>query len=208
MVKTDDKKERLIVWDLETTGFNAPECKILEIGAYVIEDGKVISEHSWMLNHGIEIPENITEITGITAEIIAAEGRDPIECLTEFHALMLTAEKNLTHNGIRFDIPFLTKSLLAHFPEGMDHEDFRKKLENGALDTAAIYKAGKMKKKKADNDSFFKFATAIMNTPVKGLKYSVGVCCDELQIDRSNLVQHRAMADAFLTYEIYKKMTA
>ena len=49
----------LIIWDLETSGFVAPECKILEIGCFVVTGDQVEQKH-WVLNNGIEIPEQIT----------------------------------------------------------------------------------------------------------------------------------------------------
>ena len=104
-----EKEIDLIVWDLETTGFVAPECKILEIGCFIVRGEEVEQKH-WVLNNNVEIPEKIVEITGITQAIIDAEGRDPKECLLEFLPLFKACKKNITHNGVRFDIPFLIET--------------------------------------------------------------------------------------------------
>ena len=91
-----------IVWDLETTGFVAPQCRILEIGCFIINNNEIERKH-WVLDNKVKIPEHIIEITGITQDIIDAEGRDPEECLLEFLPYFKRCKKNITHNGIRFD---------------------------------------------------------------------------------------------------------
>ena len=35
-----------------------------------VVDGAITEQKSWILNHGIEIPLEITQLTGITPEII------------------------------------------------------------------------------------------------------------------------------------------
>ena len=56
---------KYIVWDLETTGFVAPESKILEIGCHICYEDGSIEDKNWLLNNNVEIPEKITEITSI-----------------------------------------------------------------------------------------------------------------------------------------------
>ena len=102
-----------LVWDLETSGLEKESCKILEIGCATVHDGQIVERKSWVLNHGIEIPANITEITGITNELIAAEGKDPKQAMTEFLDILLSNQEgaHLTHNGIRFDIEWFAKGV-------------------------------------------------------------------------------------------------
>lgn len=203
--------KNLIVWDLETSGFvEDPLARILEIGAMVIRDGEIVSRHSWLLNHGIEIPAKITEITGITKELIDAEGKDPYTSLKEFTALFIPNQSNLTHNGIRFDLPFLEKELL-HFTGNDPEKKFDVKkmilhLSNAALDTAAEYKGRKLKMVQSDEEDFLDYARRVLDTRVYGLKYSIATCCDDLKIDRTNITQHRALGDVELTYKIYQKL--
>lgn len=201
----------LIVWDLETSGFvEDPLARILEIGAMVVRDGEIVSRHSWLLNHGIEIPAKITEITGITKELIDAEGKDPYTCLKEFTALFIPNHTNLTHNGIRFDLPFLQKELTTIAGEDELKASFAKSiveiLTNAALDTAAEYKGRKLKMVQSDGENFKDYARRVLDTKVFGLKYSIASCCDDLGIDRTNITQHRALGDVELTYRIYQKL--
>ncbi|MCP6727346.1 MAG: 3'-5' exonuclease [Patescibacteria group bacterium] len=193
-----------IVWDLETTGFVAPECRILEIGCFVVNGDEIERKH-WVLDNKVEIPEKITEITGITQEIIDAEGRDPEECLLEFLPYFKRCKQNVTHNGIRFDIPFMVnyaEDVLGWTPK--QKAQATELLNSTAYDTASKYKADKLNLSQDADESFLHFSNRIMSMRVYGLKFNVGIACDELGIDRSKVVQHRAMADVELTHEIYK----
>ena len=200
----DIKDIDYIVWDLETTGFVAPQCRILEIGCFIVRGGEIERKH-WVLDNKVEIPEKIIEITGITQEIIDAEGREPEECLMEFLPYFKLCKQNVTHNGIRFDIPFIVN--YAQDVLGWSEKQKAKATEllnSTAYDTASKYKADKLNLSQDTDESFLHFSNRIMSMRVYGLKFNVGIACDELGIDRSNIVQHRAMADVELTHEIYK----
>lgn len=203
--------KNLIVWDLETSGFvEDPLARILEIGAMVVREGQIVSRHSWLLNHGIEIPAKITEITGITKELIDAEGKDPAESVKEFLSLFLDCTTNLTHNGIRFDLPFLEKELLNIAGDDLEKISYGKQmveiLTKSARDTAAEYKGRKLKMVQSDEEEFLDYAKRVLDTRVFGLKYNVATCCEDLGIDRTGIQQHRALADVELTYKIYQKL--
>ncbi len=216
-------ENHLIVWDLETTGFvENPDACIIEIGAMVFDTHAdavsgtpwtLVSEHSWVLNHHIDIPEKITEITGITREIIEAEGREAIICLREFTDLLVAVIRgggtHLTHNGFRFDIPFLVKQHAAFQVMDLEYQrEFRTMLESSGVDSAVIYKALKIQMPRRENESFKDWADRVMAVRAFGVKYNVGICCDELGISREGVTQHRANADVYLTSEIYKKLRA
>lgn len=192
-----------IVWDLETTGFVAPECKILEIGCFIVRAGEVERKH-WVLNNKIEIPANIVEITGITQAIIDEEGREPIECLQEFLPLFKRCKENITHNGVRFDIPFLTEyaaDLLKFEPK--QKAAVVKLLRSTCFDTAVHFKAKKLGMGQRPDEPFVQFADRVMMVRAFGVKYSLGLCVQEMEI-KTDLIQHRAMADVELTHELYK----
>lgn len=198
-----------IVWDLETNGFKAPENKILEIGLFKIENGVVVDTKRWVLNYGIEISAEITAINGMTKEIIDAEGRDPKVCLEEFLQYVRESKANLTHNGVRFDIPFLVDSVLGTLGETWTIErieKLRSHLESTALDTAVFVKGGKLGMSRLWNESFKQYADRVMNTIARGVKYNVGICCQELGIDMSKATQHRALGDVEFTNEIFKAL--
>ena len=198
-----------LVWDLETSGLEKEACKILEIGCATVHDGQIVERKSWVLNHGIEIPANITEITGITAELIAAEGKDPKQAMTEFLDILLSNQDgaHLTHNGMRFDIEWLAYHVAKTFGWTVgQHKEFLEQLYRNAIDTAVFVKAGKLDMPRRWNETFKDWADRVMNTFAKGVKYNVAICCEELGVDRAGITQHRALGDVELTHEIYKKL--
>lgn len=199
----------VLVWDLETTGFVAPAAKVIEIGALAIKDGVVLEEHHYVLDNACEIPEKITEITGITAEIIAADGKDPKECLSTFLPLFRRAKVNVTHNGVRFDIPFLTAyaaDLFGYTPE-QEHAMLTL-LRTTAFDTAVHFKASQLGMYKHPAEQFAYFADRVMNVRAKGVFFNLAGCIDEIGFDRSSIVTHRALGDVQLTHELYKHITS
>ena len=66
-----DPNGSFVVFDIETTGLSPKECKITEIGAIKIEHGEITDKFSQLINPGVLIPPNITDLTGITDEMVA-----------------------------------------------------------------------------------------------------------------------------------------
>jgi DNA polymerase-3 subunit alpha (Gram-positive type) len=60
-----------VVFDLETTGAKAPPCRITEVGAYRVRNGEVTEEFQTLVNPETPIPWFITNLTGITDEMVA-----------------------------------------------------------------------------------------------------------------------------------------
>ena len=63
--------EEMIVFDIETTGLDLRRCKITEIGAVRVQNGKVIDRFNTFVDPGTPIPEEIVRLTGITDEMVA-----------------------------------------------------------------------------------------------------------------------------------------
>jgi len=202
--------EDYTVWDLETSGLDPKTSDILEIGIMVFEKGEKVSEHNIMLNHKKPVPDFITEITGISTEMCEADGVNPKVGMMEAIQILKFTDKdchNITHNGIKFDIGFFTSQAMKTLGYTYSQlEELEGNIKGAAIDTAAMFKGKKMGRERMYNESFYQWAEAVMRVPIKGLKYNVGICCDELEISREGITQHRALADVYLTHEIYKKM--
>lgn len=210
MLKEVQYPKDYIVWDLETTGLDSTFCDILEIGVIVVKDGVNVEEKSWLLNSGKEVPELIVGITGITTELIQREGNNPAEVYREaLNVLKFTDPNcpNLTHNGVKFDIPFFAECITRELGyTTSQYEELKRNMFGSSIDSAVMMKAKKLGMHRMWNESFHQYAERVMRVIAKGVKYNVGICCDELEISRTGITQHRALADCFLTNEIYKKL--
>jgi len=65
-----DQNNTFVVLDIETTGFSPTAHKITEIGAVKIEDGVIIEEFHQLIDPCVPIPGRITDLTGITSEML------------------------------------------------------------------------------------------------------------------------------------------
>ncbi|MDD3278978.1 MAG: 3'-5' exonuclease [Lachnospiraceae bacterium] len=59
--------------DLETTGLNPKNDRILEIGALKMIDGRPMGEFRTFIDPRMKIPEHITQLTGITDDMVAGQ---------------------------------------------------------------------------------------------------------------------------------------
>ena len=92
------------VIDIETTGGNAINNKIIEI-AVVIHDGlKVIKSWESLINPETYIPSGITELTGITQSMVA-EAPKFFEIAKEL--IEITEDTIFVAHNVRFDYSFI-----------------------------------------------------------------------------------------------------
>lgn len=60
----------VVVFDVETTGLDATRCEILEIGAVKLHGGKITETFETLIKPSTPVPDEITELTGITDEMV------------------------------------------------------------------------------------------------------------------------------------------
>ncbi|MFJ8538113.1 exonuclease domain-containing protein [Streptomyces sp. NPDC093591] len=85
---------RRSAWDTETTGPNPLEDRIVTAAFIVRGGGQEERDFSWLINPGIPIPEEASEVHGITNEMVQADGQDPKTALDQIatclaHAISL-----------------------------------------------------------------------------------------------------------------------
>ena len=108
VVRPTDKvmlEETYVVFDFETTGFNAGGAdSIIEIGAVKIKDGVIIEKYDELINPGRPLPEKIIEVTNITDEML--EGKDNEENAVKRFIEWFGDCPMVAHNA-KFDVSFL-----------------------------------------------------------------------------------------------------
>ena len=103
-----------VVFDLETTGAKAPPCRITEIGAYRVKNGQVMEEFQTLVNPEMPIPRFITELTGISDDMVAGA---PLfkEIAHEF--LSFIGDSILVAHNSGFDMRFLNSEIGRVYPD-------------------------------------------------------------------------------------------
>ena len=96
-----------VVFDIETTGFSNVEDCIIEIGAVKIQGGEIVDSYSTFVNPGIPIPFRITELTGITDEMVMEAPKIDV-ILPQF--LEFVGEAALVAHNASFDVGFVEQN--------------------------------------------------------------------------------------------------
>ena len=105
------RKPREIPWseyvalDLETTALRPEQGRIIEIGAALVRDGAFQEEWNALISSGTPVPAEITDLTGITNQMLEESGiplKEALEALDDF----LEDLPVIFHN-LPFDMSFL-----------------------------------------------------------------------------------------------------
>ncbi len=104
-----------VVFDFETTGLESSKDEIIEIGAVKISKGKIVSTFSTFIKPSVPIPQEITELTHITEEMV--ENAPAINyVLPDFYKYCYGC--GLVAHNIAFDYGFLSaiaKKMMYNF---------------------------------------------------------------------------------------------
>ena len=105
--KDEDFNDTFIVFDIETTGFSSKNDKIIEIGAVKIKNREIVDTFSEFIYPKCKIPYKITELTGITDEMV--KDADPIEIVLPKFMKFIDGCAVVAHNAA-FDTGFIKKN--------------------------------------------------------------------------------------------------
>ena len=117
-----------ICFDIETTGLSATRDKITEIGAVKVENGIITDKFSTFVNPEMPIPQKITQLTGITDEMVkdAPSQSEAVSAFLEF-----AGDNVLVAHNAPFDTSFIAKAC----------EDMGREYNYTSIDTVAISRA-------------------------------------------------------------------
>lgn len=96
----------LLAYDLETTGLDKQNDRIIEVGMVLYSTGqqRILESTGFLVKpDGVMISEETTELTGITQAAVDKFGYEPEQALEDILAFMSQADAVLGQNVIRFD---------------------------------------------------------------------------------------------------------
>ncbi|MEU6822558.1 3'-5' exonuclease [Streptomyces atriruber] len=110
-------RELLIGFDLETTGTDPSEARIVTGAVIEVKDGETLGRRTWLADPGVPIPAEAVAVHGITNERAAAEG-SPAADVADALADVLTSYWQsgvpvVAYNAV-FDLSLLSAELRRH----------------------------------------------------------------------------------------------
>jgi DNA polymerase-3 subunit epsilon len=125
-----DLKKPIVFFDLETTGINIANDKIVEISILKVFPNGNKESKTWLVNPEMEIPQGSIDVHGITNEKVATE--PTFKELASKVNEMIAGCDLAGFNSNRFDIPLLAEELMR---AGIDFDMKNRK----AIDVQVIF---------------------------------------------------------------------
>ncbi|HEX8160922.1 MAG TPA: exonuclease domain-containing protein [Pyrinomonadaceae bacterium] len=102
-----------VVFDVETTGSKIPPSRLVEIGAYRVSGGRIVSEFTSLVNPQTPIPPFISSLTGISDAMVAAA---PAFDVIAAELLDFVGKSVLVAHNSSFDVRFLNYEVGRAYP--------------------------------------------------------------------------------------------
>lgn len=117
--KAPNSISEYVVIDIETTGLNDND-KIIELGALKIKEGEITEQLSQLIKCEGKLSDEIVKLTGITNEMLEAEGENLYNGLKMF--INFCGKSKLVGYNVRFDMDFLQRECKANSFEQITNE--------------------------------------------------------------------------------------
>lgn len=105
--------------DIETTGFSPSADAIIEIGAVLVDNGIVVDSFWTFVNPGHLIPANISQLTGITDDLVASAPTVDI-AIKDF--IDFVGSYPLVGHNVSFDVNFLYDNALIYLGHAIKND--------------------------------------------------------------------------------------
>jgi len=97
-----------VIFDIETTGLDCFNDKIIEIGAVKVKNNEIIEEFNYLINPNIKLPEVINNTTRITDEDL--NNKKTIDVILPKFIEFIEDYPLLAHNN-SFDLSFINENI-------------------------------------------------------------------------------------------------
>lgn len=128
----NDQREPItsfVCFDIETTGLDPMEDKIIEIGALKVKDKKIVAVFKEFINPRMKLPPKIVEITNIT-DAMLENTRSEKEVIEDF--LAFVGDDIIMGHNVTFDYSFIKCAAMSYghtfHRYGIDTLDLSKRL--------------------------------------------------------------------------------
>lgn len=109
----------ITIFDFETSGLDPEKDRVIEMAAITVRKGHVVGEFSALVHQPIELSAKITEITGITTEMMKA-GMNETVAFKILRQFMGSSGILVAHNA-PFDLQFLHHSMMRLAGKSFDN---------------------------------------------------------------------------------------
>ncbi len=108
---------RLAAFDIETTGVDPLNDRIVTAAVSVVGGGLPVDDHSWLVDPGIEIPAGASAVHGVTTEQARADGIEPAAAVEAINAVLsdqVLGGVPIVAFNARFDMTCLHSESIRH----------------------------------------------------------------------------------------------
>jgi DNA polymerase-3 subunit epsilon len=103
--------EGFMAFDIETTGLDIEEARIVTAAAVHFRDGEPGDIHTWLIKVDVPIPSAASDVHGITDEISQRDGQEQAQALAEIQDVLESSGLPVVSYNSAFDIPILNANL-------------------------------------------------------------------------------------------------
>lgn len=109
----DSIRKCFIAFDVETTGLNPITDRIVELGAVIFQDGKVVKSFSSLVNSEVPLSQSASDVNHITNDMLlsAPLEKEIYPSLIEFFGEALYGKIVMCAHNAKFDFDFLSNTL-------------------------------------------------------------------------------------------------